>query len=332
DIRNGAGPSGGGGDAIPHGIHVWIERITKLKPLAFWNGNDRQGQGQRRSTETLPPPPLCATCGKPHPGVCYKATGGCFTCGSTQHKAAKTSGAITGGYDWSFQAEEELINFALMAYSSTLSSLDSKVHSCSKECFKSYEALQKPYDQQHEALNKSNLEIIGYQMGLESLEAIIVVHEKNEAIFEEDIVFLKYDVQVKDIFIKDLKNQLKNALKEKEELKLKLEKFETSSKNLTKLINSKISDIDKTCLDYDGHVNESEVLNNVVDSCESDRDDNQVNDRCSSGMANIRVLFAFNSFFLASFCSAVLRGIGPSVLADATDETKSPFTITSQRA
>nr|GFB33509.1 zinc finger, CCHC-type, retrotransposon Gag domain protein [Tanacetum cinerariifolium] len=37
DIRNGAGPSGGGGgDAIPHGIHVWIERFTKLKPLPFW--------------------------------------------------------------------------------------------------------------------------------------------------------------------------------------------------------------------------------------------------------------------------------------------------------
>ncbi|GKF46695.1 hypothetical protein Tco_0136497 [Tanacetum coccineum] len=37
DIRNGAGPSGGGGgdNAIPHGIHVWIERFTKLKPLVF---------------------------------------------------------------------------------------------------------------------------------------------------------------------------------------------------------------------------------------------------------------------------------------------------------
>nr|GEY65153.1 putative reverse transcriptase domain-containing protein [Tanacetum cinerariifolium] len=35
----------------------------------------------------------------------------------------------------------------------------------------------------------------------------------------------------------------------------------------------------KTGLGYDGHVNESEVLNNVVDSCESDGDDNQVNDR-----------------------------------------------------
>ncbi|GJS57331.1 putative reverse transcriptase domain-containing protein [Tanacetum coccineum] len=38
DIRNGAessGGSGGGGDATPQGIHVWIERFTKLKPLAF---------------------------------------------------------------------------------------------------------------------------------------------------------------------------------------------------------------------------------------------------------------------------------------------------------
>ncbi|GKG60668.1 hypothetical protein Tco_0614230, partial [Tanacetum coccineum] len=38
DIRNGVeslGSGGGGGDAIPHGIHVWIERFSKLKPLAF---------------------------------------------------------------------------------------------------------------------------------------------------------------------------------------------------------------------------------------------------------------------------------------------------------
>ncbi|GJU91259.1 putative ribonuclease H-like domain-containing protein [Tanacetum coccineum] len=68
----------------------------------------------------------------------------------------------------------------------------------------------------------------GYQIGLESLEARIVVHEKNEVVYEEDIEFLKYDVQVKDISIKDLKNQLEEALKEKEDLKLKLEKFEES--------------------------------------------------------------------------------------------------------
>nr|GEW89628.1 ribonuclease H-like domain-containing protein [Tanacetum cinerariifolium] len=135
------------------------------------------------------------------------------------------------------------------------------------------------YDQQREALNKSNLEIIGYQIRLESLEAMIVVYEKNEVVYEEDIAFLKYDVQVKDIYIKDLKNQLEKDLKEKDDLKLKLEKFETSSKNLTKLIDSQISTIDKTGLGYDGHVNKSEVLNNVVDNCESDGDNNQVNDK-----------------------------------------------------
>ncbi|GKB76677.1 ribonuclease H-like domain-containing protein [Tanacetum coccineum] len=112
-----------------------------------------------------------------------------------------------GGYDWSFQAEEGLTNFALMAYTSQ-----------------------------------------GYQMGLESLKARIVVHEKNEAVYEEDIAFLKYDVRVKDISIKDLKNQLEEALKEKDDLKHKLEKFEESSKNLTKLINSQISAKDKAFL------------------------------------------------------------------------------------
>ncbi|GKC25422.1 ribonuclease H-like domain-containing protein [Tanacetum coccineum] len=91
-------------------------------------------------------------------------------------------------------AEEGITNFTLMAYtsqgSSSLSSSDSEVHTCSKDCLKSYETLQKQYDQQREALKKSNLEIIGYQMGLESLEARIVIQEKNKAIYEEGIAFL----------------------------------------------------------------------------------------------------------------------------------------------
>ncbi|GJV08773.1 ribonuclease H-like domain-containing protein [Tanacetum coccineum] len=199
-----------------------------------------------------------------------------------------------GGFDWSFQAEEGLANFALMAFTSQgSSSSDSEVHTCSKDCLKSYEALQKQYDQQREAINKYNLEIIGYQIGLESLEARIVVHEKNEAVYEENIEFLKYDVQVKDISIKDLKNQLEEALKEKDDLKLKLEKFEESSKNLTKLINSQISAKDKTGLGYDSqineselnniHKNESEVIHSVFNSRESDVDDNPVNDRFKTG-------------------------------------------------
>ncbi|GKB93031.1 putative ribonuclease H-like domain-containing protein [Tanacetum coccineum] len=177
-----------------------------------------------------------------------------------------------GGYDWSYQAKEGPTYFALMAHLSSGSSSSNT---------------------EREALNKSNLEIIGYQMGLESLEARIVVHEKNEVVYEENIEFLKYDVNVKDISIKDLKNQLEEDLKEKDDLKLKLEKFEESSKNVTKLINSQISAKDKTSLGYDGQMNESElnnihmnkskVVHSVFNSRESDVDDNPVDDRFKTG-------------------------------------------------
>ncbi|GJR41214.1 hypothetical protein Tco_1216898 [Tanacetum coccineum] len=60
--------------------------------------------------------------------------------------------------------------------SSSSSSSDSKVSTCSKACLKSYESLKEHFDKQKEQLKKSNLEIIGYQLGLESLEARIVIH------------------------------------------------------------------------------------------------------------------------------------------------------------
>ncbi|GKD30615.1 ribonuclease H-like domain-containing protein [Tanacetum coccineum] len=163
------------------------------------------------------------------------------------------------------------------------SSSNTEVHTYSKECLKSYQSLKKQYDQQREVLNKANLEIIGYYIGLESLQARIVVHQKNKAVYEEDIAFLKYDVKVRDISISELKNQLDEALKEKDDLKIKLKKFKTSSKNLTKLMNSQISAKDKTDLGYGSQMNESEVLDNVLDNvfdCHgSDGDNNQVNDR-----------------------------------------------------
>nr|GEW03506.1 uncharacterized mitochondrial protein AtMg00810-like [Tanacetum cinerariifolium] len=87
--------------------------------------------------------------------------------------------------------------------------IDSEIHTCSKECLKSYETLQK-HDQHREALNKSNIEII-------------------------DKTGLGYDSQMNESDLNDI------------------------------------------------HVNESEVLNNVVDSHESNGDDNQVNYRFKKG-------------------------------------------------
>ncbi|GJW75975.1 ribonuclease H-like domain-containing protein [Tanacetum coccineum] len=54
-----------------------------------------------------------------------------------------------GGYDWSYQAEEEQpTNHALMAFTSSgsSSSSDSEVDSCSKTCVKAYATLKEQYD------------------------------------------------------------------------------------------------------------------------------------------------------------------------------------------
>ncbi|GJR18012.1 ribonuclease H-like domain-containing protein [Tanacetum coccineum] len=197
---------------------------------------------------------------------------------------------------------------------SSSSSSDSEVHTCSKDYLKSYETLQKQYDQQREALNKSNLEIIGYQMGLESLEARIVVHEKNEVIYEEDIAFIKYDVQVKDISIKDLKNQFEEALKEKDDLKLKLEKFETSSKNLTHLINSQMSAKDKTGLGYNGQMNESDLINIHVNESE-------VLDRFKKSEGNHAVPPPYTGNYMPPRPDLSFAGLDDSVFKSKVSET-----------
>ncbi|GJU21218.1 hypothetical protein Tco_1154560 [Tanacetum coccineum] len=44
---------------------------------------------------------------------------------------------------------------------------------------------------------EANLEIIAYQLGLESVEAQLVVHQKNEAVYEEKIAVLEFEVKDK---------------------------------------------------------------------------------------------------------------------------------------
>ncbi|GKB50895.1 hypothetical protein Tco_0901648 [Tanacetum coccineum] len=101
---------------------------------------------------------------------------------------------------------------------------------------------------------------------------------------EKKIIVLEFEVKDKGNVVTRLTNQLEQTLKEKEELKAKLEQFETSSKNLNKLINSQISSKDKIGLGYRDQLNEndssgSELFNSVFDSRSSDGDDNQINDR-----------------------------------------------------
>nr|GEZ93003.1 ribonuclease H-like domain-containing protein [Tanacetum cinerariifolium] len=111
----------------------------------------------------------------------------------------------------SYQAEEEPAKFALMAFSSSSSSTDNET-------------------------------------GLESVEARLLVYKQNESVFEENIKLLNIEVQLRDTALVTLRQKLDKAKKDRDDLKLKLIKFQTSSKNLTELLASQTSE--KTGLGY----------------------------------------------------------------------------------
>nr|GEU68674.1 uncharacterized mitochondrial protein AtMg00810-like [Tanacetum cinerariifolium] len=76
--------------------------------------------------------------------------------------------------------------------------------------------------------------------------------------------------------------RLDEAFREKEELKAKLEKFETSLKNLTKLLDSQISAKVKTGLGYDSRCNEKEVLDAKEEEVTETVFDNRISDEENS--------------------------------------------------
>ncbi|GJR61673.1 ribonuclease H-like domain-containing protein [Tanacetum coccineum] len=83
-----------------------------------------------------------------------------------------------GGYDWSYQAEEEQpINDALMAFISS---------------GKQYDSLSSDY-------KKSQFNLVSYKAGLESVEARLAYSKKNEAVFEKSINVLKLKLESENL-------------------------------------------------------------------------------------------------------------------------------------
>ncbi|GJY29411.1 DNA-directed DNA polymerase [Tanacetum coccineum] len=165
------------------------------------------------------------------------------------------------GYDWRDQAEEGPTNFALMAYTSSISSSsDSEVSTCSKACLKSYKTLKEHYDNLTKDFNKSQLNVGAYKAGLSSVEARLDVYKKNEVIFEEDIKILKLDIMLRYNALTELRKKFEKAKKERDDLKLTLEKFKNLSKNLSKLLEIQVCDKFKTGVGYDSQVVDSQVF------------------------------------------------------------------------
>nr|GEX38773.1 ribonuclease H-like domain-containing protein [Tanacetum cinerariifolium] len=105
---------------------------------------------------------------------------------STNDSVSATVNVFTvGTYDWSYQAEEEPTNFALMAFSSSSSN-------SSSDC----------------------------ETGLESVEARLLVYKQKESVLEENIKLLNIEVQLRDTALTTLRQKLDTTEKEKDDLNL----------------------------------------------------------------------------------------------------------------
>ncbi|GJY65896.1 hypothetical protein Tco_0468134, partial [Tanacetum coccineum] len=84
----------------------------------------------------------------------------------------------------------------------------------------------------------------------ESVKEKLEVYKANESIYSQDIKVLKFEIECKDIDIRELKKKLEITQKEKDRIQFNVDKFENTPKSLNKLIESQIVDNCKKGLGY----------------------------------------------------------------------------------
>ncbi|GJV20906.1 retrovirus-related pol polyprotein from transposon TNT 1-94 [Tanacetum coccineum] len=171
-----------------------------------------------------------------------------------------------GGYDWSDHAEEGPTNYALMAYSSL--SFDYEVSNdstCSKSFLETVEVLKSQYEKLLKIFEKSELMVVAYKTGLQSVEERLKFYKKNEFVYVEKINGLKWDIQVGEITIGELRKKLEIVQNEKDGIQFNVDKFENASKSLNKIIESQIVENCKK----EEFTNEHVVIKLVVENSEA---------------------------------------------------------------
>ncbi|GJW16586.1 ribonuclease H-like domain-containing protein [Tanacetum coccineum] len=159
-----------------------------------------------------------------------------------------------GDFDWSNTADDTPVSLALMA-------TNSEVPYCSK-CSKSYKKLLENYQTERDNFQKARTEILGYQMSLESLEVILKTHEKNEYAWGDKYEQMEYDLKMRDLKLEEKQKELDQALRERDDFKIKLEKWSNAVVLQNEVLNKQRYLSDKTCIGFGVEYSSSEKNNN----------------------------------------------------------------------
>ncbi|GJQ95839.1 putative ribonuclease H-like domain-containing protein [Tanacetum coccineum] len=119
-------------------------------------------------------------------------------------------------FDWSNKADDAPISLALMATNS----------------------------------ETQRTEILGYQMSLESLEVMLKTHEKNEYAWGDKYEQMEYDLKIRDLKLEEKQKELDQALKERDDFKVKLEKWSNASVLQNEVLNKQRYVSDKSCIGF----------------------------------------------------------------------------------
>nr|GEV14045.1 retrotransposon Orf1 [Tanacetum cinerariifolium] len=133
----------------------------------------------------------------------------------------------------------------------------------------SLENLDQTFDSTNEADNTAYGVITAHIQGLQYVEERLVHYKKNKVVFTEKINVLNLEVKLRDNALDIYTKNLEKAEKERDELKLTLEKYQNSSKSLNTFLESQVSDKVKTRLGYkaaspaeESYVKSSKMLEN----------------------------------------------------------------------
>ncbi|GJX61516.1 hypothetical protein Tco_0294416, partial [Tanacetum coccineum] len=99
-------------------------------------------------------------------------------------------------------------------------------------------------------LNQTEFKVATYKRGLATVEEQLVTYRKNEVLFSEEVIVLKREVACKYYEISVIKSEFEKVKQEKEGIEFKIEKFNSASKSLDKLLGSQITDKSKKVLGH----------------------------------------------------------------------------------